>query len=159
MNNELIKKLVSFFMLFSLILVGCSENNIEEQNKNRYIERNVEQDNREFNEVEAIAKVIQGREEFSHFPKEPGKVEGVIQGGGPSPGIKVPGVFETKIEQNEKKGSFIVIFIQHWKYEDFHYEGEGKKGDILNHYWKFRVTETKVAFIESRGNFPPQLVK
>jgi hypothetical protein len=93
---------------------------------------------------------------LSFFPDKPGTTEGIIYGGGPAPGIEVPGEFETVVEK-ESEGIYIVTFTERWNSSDFHYEGED--ASVLSHYFKFRVSENGVEDIEEGGSFPPQAVK
>jgi len=53
------------------------------------------------------------------FPTEAGKIEGIIQGGGPVPGAQ----------------------------------------GTLSHYWKYKVTDSKVEMLEDGGDFSPEHVE
>lgn len=102
--------------------------------------------------------IMKAKEEsdLSFFPDEIGKKEGVIYGGGPAPGIEVPGEFETSVEK-ETEDIYVVTFTERWNSEDFHYKGED--GPILSHFFKFRVNPDGVEGIGEGGDFPPQAVK
>lgn len=111
--------------------------------------------NRNAQELEAIKKAKEELGIFD-FPDQVGKVEGSIHGGGPAPGIEVPGSFETAVQKNDD-GSYIVTFTESWQAKDFHYAGEDKEN--LSHYFKYKVTAYGAEAIESGGDFPPQAVK
>lgn len=107
-------------------------------------------------EVEAAIKKAKEELGIAEFPDQVGMVKGIIHGGGPAPGVEVPGSFETAVQKNDD-GSYLVTFTESWNAKDFHYAGE-EKGN-LSHYFKYKVTSYGAEAIESGGDFPPQAVK
>jgi len=86
--------------------------------------------------------------------------ECVIFGGGPAPGIRVPGTCRWEAEQEGDE--WIVSLTQIWRREDFGAIIEGKHtcpGETGSHTWRYRVnTEGQVSFLDDSGDFPPQSV-
>ena len=91
------------------------------------------------------------------FPTSVGSQACQIRGGGPPPGILVPGTCRT---ETETRGSgYSVKFTELWDARTFHYADEPGSGE-LHHSWSFLVSATGVVVIEaSSGHFPPQRVK
>jgi len=96
-----------------------------------------------FSGNDAIAKVV--REERSDFPLEASRVKGTIHGGGPVPGITIPGEFESSVTKKEND-VYIVTLTEYWKAEDFR-DSEHKKG-TLSAYWKYEVSPTAIIFLD-----------
>ena len=91
------------------------------------------------------------------FPQQPGQMACTIQGGGPYPGIRVPGTCETSAVWN---GSlFVVTFTEVWDASAFH-DGDFDPGTgQLSHSWQYKVGGSgNVTFVGDWGNFPPQEV-
>ena len=107
--------------------------------------------------IEAISKVKSTITLFGYsgFPDKPGKIKAIIHGGGPSPGIQVPGELETKVNL-EFNGTYHVTFLEYWNSKDFKYVGS--KDGIQNYFTTFEVKGNEVKFIKSGGDFPPQQV-
>jgi hypothetical protein len=87
--------------------------------------------------------------------------ECVIAGGGPYPGIRVPGTCRWDAERDSD--DWIVSEKQTWRCEDFNANIEGKEtctGENGWHTWRYRVTaEGAVERLDDEGMFPPQLVE
>jgi hypothetical protein len=91
------------------------------------------------------------------FPSSAGSQPCEIRGGGPAPGMIVPGTCRTEIEVSGS--TFVVRFVELWDGARFHLAGEATGGE-LQHIWSFTVTATGALIDESQGgNFPPQLVR
>lgn len=105
--------------------------------------------------IEAISKVKSAMG-YSTYPDKPGKIKGIIYGGGPSPGIQVPGELETEVGLRIN-GVYWVTFTEYWNSKDFKYAGS--KDGIQSHFITFEVKGNEVKFIESGGDFPPEQVK
>lgn len=78
---------------------------------------------------DAIAKVV--HEKRNGFPLEASRVKGTIHGGGPFPGITIPGDFESSVTKKEKD-VYIVTLTEYWKAEDF--RDSAKKEGTLSAY-------------------------
>jgi hypothetical protein len=91
------------------------------------------------------------------FPNEPGQAACVIQGGGPYPGIRVPGTCQTSVVMN---GSVLFVTLtEHWDATAFHGGDVDPSHGQLSHSWRYMVDgEGKVTFVDGSGNFPPQQV-
>lgn len=111
-----------------------------------------------FTENKAVASVMQEAVGIGNFPLKPGKVKGVIHGGGPAPGITVPGEFETQIA-SIGTGIYEVTLTEYWNSTDFHGGNADPDKLMLSHFWKYKATPTQVTLIDNGGDFPPQLVK
>jgi len=91
------------------------------------------------------------------FPQTVGSQTCQIEGGGPPPGIVVPGSCRTEAEASGP--NYMVRFVELWDAGRFHYAGEPSSGE-LQHTWSFAVNATGVVVAQSStGNFPPQEVK
>ena len=91
------------------------------------------------------------------FPVAAGSQTCQIKGGGPAPGIVVPGTCRTEVEASGP--NYVVRFVEAWDASRFHYAGEPSSGE-LQHTWSFAVSATGVVVAQSStGNFPPQEVK
>jgi hypothetical protein len=95
---------------------------------------------------------------LSLFPKEVGRAKCTIRGGGPPPGISVPGVCTTKVVRgNEAK----VQFRESWNARRF-YAGSVRHRR-LSHTWEITVSKQAaldhVIGVRDYGDFPPQLVR
>lgn len=79
--------------------------------------------------IEAISKV-KSTMGYSNYPDKPGKVKGIIYGGGPPPGIQVPGELETKVELRFN-GVYLVTFTEYWDSKDFKYVGSKEEYKVI----------------------------
>ncbi|MFL0268046.1 hypothetical protein [Candidatus Clostridium radicumherbarum] len=106
-------------------------------------------------EIKAVskAKAVMG---YSNFPDKPDKVKGIINGGGPYPGIKIPGEFETKVKL-KIDSTYQVTFTEYWNSKDFKYEGS--KDGTQSHFIIFEVKGNNVKGIKDGGDFSPEQVK
>ncbi len=90
-----------------------------------------------------------------------GDNECVIFGGGPSPGITVPGT--CRWEAEKAGDDWIVSLSQIWRCEDFSAIVEGENtcpGETGSHAWRYRVNaEGQVSSLDDSGDFPPQSVQ
>lgn len=93
---------------------------------------------------------------YSNYPDKPGRVKGIINGGGPPPGIKVPGEFEIKVTL-KKNGVYQVTFIEYWNSKDFKFEGS--KDGIQSHFIIFEVKGNNVKKTKDGGDFSPEQVE
>ena len=98
----------------------------------------------------------------SLFPKKPGSVKCVIHGGGPAPGIRVPGTCSTTVLRGDKL-SATVRFVERWNARDFHGPGAGKRTHLSHTYdlWvaQKRIGVSHLVQSKSYGDFPPQSVR
>jgi hypothetical protein len=91
------------------------------------------------------------------FPGTVGSQTCQIKGGGPYPGIVVPGNCRTEVEASGS--NYVVRFVEAWEASRFHSAGEPTSGE-LQHTWSFAVSATGLVVAQSStGNFPPQEVK
>ncbi|MFD0711576.1 hypothetical protein [Paenibacillus sp. GCM10027626] len=138
----------AIFLGIALLLSACSDGKEASLNTN-------------FSGNDAIAKVLDRERDvrFSSdvsFPAEAKKVKGIIHGGGPAPGITIPGEFESSAKE-VRGDTFIVTLTEYWDANDFK-NSEEKEG-ILSAYWKYEVTPTSVKFIEQGGDSSPELIE
>lgn len=91
------------------------------------------------------------------FPTSVGAHACQIQGGGPYPGIVVPGTCRT---ETETRGSaYLVKFTQVWDATRFHAFDDPSSGQ-LQYTWSFAVGGTGlIDDLPPYGNFPPQYVR
>jgi hypothetical protein len=103
------------------------------------------------------ARVAAGFADGQTFPDQPGQVACTIHGGGPYPGIHVPGTCETSAVWNG--ALFVVTFTEVWDASAF-YDGDFDSGTgQLSHSWQYRVDGAgNVTSVSDWGNFPPQEV-
>ena len=91
------------------------------------------------------------------FPTSVGSHGCQIRGGGPEPGILVPGTCRTEIET--RASGYSVKFTELWDARTFHYSDDPGSGE-LHHSWSYLVSATGAVSLEaSSGHFPPQWVK
>ena len=91
------------------------------------------------------------------FPKTIASESCDIHGGGPAPGIVVPGTCRTEVEVSGS--NYIVRFVETWDARVFHYAGEPSSGE-LHHVWPFLVDPNGIVTQQpDSGNFPPQYVR
>lgn len=91
------------------------------------------------------------------FPTSVGSHACQIRGGGPPPGILVPGTCRTEIET--RGSGYSVKFTELWDARTFHYADEPGSGE-LHHSWSYLVSATGAVILEaSSGHFPPQYVR
>ncbi|HCG02244.1 MAG TPA: hypothetical protein DEV93_17080 [Chloroflexi bacterium] len=88
------------------------------------------------------------------FPEQPGRIACVIQGGGPYPGIRVPGTCQTSVAWN--RGLFLVTLTEYWDASAFRGGDTDPSNGQLSYSWRYKVNGTgNVTFVDSSGNFPP----
>ena len=96
---------------------------------------------------------------LSLFPSEPGTAKCTIRGGGPPPGILVPGLCTTSVLVRGNEAT--VRFTESWNVHRF-YSGSVRRG-WLSHTWEITVSQQAPGdhVIGSRdyGDSPPQLVR
>jgi hypothetical protein len=96
----------------------------------------------------------------SYADHHEGDNECMIFGGGPPPGIRVPGTCCWEAEQ--ESDDWIVSLTQIWRCEDFSAIINAKDtcpGETGSHTWRYRVnTKSWVSIIDDSGDFPPQSV-
>jgi hypothetical protein len=103
------------------------------------------------------ASALNGSTLFAAFPTSVGSQSCQIRGGGPPPGISVPGTCRTEVEANGS--TYVVRFVETWDGSRFHYAGEPGSGE-LQHTWSFAVSGSGTLVVQpDTGNFPPQWVK
>ncbi|WP_438349229.1 hypothetical protein ACP8HI_00595 [Paenibacillus sp. FA6] len=132
-------------MVVVLFLLGCSLGGGHRTNHNDSV-----------SEDEAIAQVILETQRIE-FPTKRDKVKGIIQGGGPAPGLRIPGEFESAA-MREDEDTFIVILTEYWSSDIFRNENSPAHA-TLTHYWKYKVTDGKVEILEDDGDFSPEFVE
>jgi hypothetical protein len=94
---------------------------------------------------------------FALFPRSVGSHSCQIRGGGPPPGISVPGTCRTEVDASGS--NYVVRFVEFWDASRFHYATEPGSGE-LQHTWAFAVTVSGIVVVQpDSGNFPPQWVK
>jgi hypothetical protein len=91
------------------------------------------------------------------FPDHPGEIACTIHGGGPYPGIHVPGRCQTSALWN---GSvFFVTLTEYWDASAFYGGDTDPHQGQLSHSWRYAVDGAgKVTLLADWGNFPPQEV-
>jgi len=91
------------------------------------------------------------------FPTTPKTVRCVIPGGGPAPGIRIPGTCTTLVTI-AGDGSAVVRLRETW--DGHHFNGPGSSARPgLEHTWEFTVTKSgRVRSSRDYGDFPPQSV-
>jgi hypothetical protein len=97
---------------------------------------------------------------LSLFPKEAGTAKCAIRGGGPPPGISVPGVCTTSVLVRGNAAT--VQFKESWKARRLH-AGPVRHGR-LSHTWEITVSTQAapgdhVIGVRDYGDFPPQFVR
>ena len=98
---------------------------------------------------------------FAHssqtFPEQPGQIACTIHGGGPYPGIYVPGACQTSAAWDGS--SFFVTLTEHWDATAFHGGDIDPTHGLLSYSWRYKVGSAgHVTLLGSSGNFPPQEV-
>jgi hypothetical protein len=100
----------------------------------------------------------------SLFPKKPGSIKCVIHGGGPAPGIRVPGTCSTTVLRGDKLAA-TVRFVERWNARDFQGPGGAGKRTHLSHTYELSVAQKRIGggshLVQSKsyGDFPPQSVR
>ena len=96
---------------------------------------------------------------LSSFPRKAGAVKCTIRGGGPAPGISVPGICATSVFVRSNVAT--VQFTESWNACRF-YAGSARQGR-LSHTWEITVSKQTpgdhVIGIRDYGDSPPQLVR
>jgi hypothetical protein len=91
------------------------------------------------------------------FPQKPGQMPCIIQGGGPYPGIRVPGTCQTSVAWY--RSEFLVTLTEHWDASAFHGGDVDPSHGQLSYTWRYKVDgASKVTFVATSGNFPPSEV-
>jgi hypothetical protein len=104
------------------------------------------------------SSIFRGRSAPSDlFPVAPGSRDCDIRGGGPDPGIVVPGICRTEV--TAAASGYVVRFTETWDASRFHLAGEASSGQLTS-TWSFTVSSIGTVVDQSQsGNFPPQYVK
>lgn len=110
-----------------------------------------------FSADDAIAKTVK-EQNWNDFPPKTGRIKGIIKGGGPQPGIRVQGEFESKAVKHTDSG-YLVTLTEYWEAKDFKGEGTSSEKDTLSYYWKYLVTPEAVRLLDQGGDFPPDHVE
>jgi hypothetical protein len=97
---------------------------------------------------------------LSLFPKEAGRAKCTIRGGGPPPGISVPGVCTTRVLVRGNEAT--VQFKESWNARRF--SAGSVRHRRLSHTWEITVSKQAapgdhVIGVRDYGDFPPQLVR
>ena len=91
------------------------------------------------------------------FPEKPGQMPCIIGGGGPAPGIRVPGTCQTSVAWY--RSEFLVTLTEHWDASAFHGGDVDPSHGQLSYSWRYKVDgASKVTFVGTSGNFPPSAV-
>ena len=91
------------------------------------------------------------------FPEKPGQMACTIQGGGPAPGIRVPGTCQTSVAWY--RSEFLVTLTEYWDASAFHGGDADPSHGQLSYSWRYKVDgASKVTFVGTSGNFPPSAV-
>jgi hypothetical protein len=91
------------------------------------------------------------------FPVRPGQMLCTIGGGGPAPGLRVPGTCETSMFWNGRV--FIVTLTEYWDASAFHGGDIDPTHGQLSYSWLYQVDGAgNVTFLDSFGNYPPSAV-
>jgi hypothetical protein len=95
---------------------------------------------------------------LSVFPQGAGTRKCVIRGGGPPPGILVPGTCSSSVVLRGNDEA-LVRFVERWNARDFHADSGGRQR--LSHTWEITISLQGKHVVASRdyGDFPPQLVR
>lgn len=105
------------------------------------------------------AVVDSGLVSAGSFPAAPGQNACIIHGGGPFPGIQVPGLCATATSQDSTTSDWKVTFTDTWSASNFHGGGDPATGQ-LSHSWTYLVDAGgRVVLNGQSGNFPPQEVR
>jgi hypothetical protein len=107
--------------------------------------------------LKAVAATSRAQSVSPQFPPTPKSIPCVIRGGGPAPGIRVPGTCATLVTITGN-GSAVVRFRETWDGHRFFGSGSSRRAG-LTHTWEFTVT--KAGLVRSNrdyGDFPPQWV-
>lgn len=100
--------------------------------------------------IQTVAASAEGKSLTGLFPEKVGRKNCVIPGGGPAPGIRVPGTCETSVVS--VGGNLEVNFTERWE----HLSGDAGTGE-KSHTWTFTVDpDGKIINRSDSGNFPPQ---
>ena len=99
---------------------------------------------------------VKGSGIFAPFPTSVGPQSCDIHGGGPFPGIVIPGTCRTDVETDGS--AYVVKFTEVWDAARFHAQIDPSAGQ-LHATWTFTVSLSGVVFQSLSGNFPPQMVK
>jgi hypothetical protein len=79
----------------------------------------------------------------------------IIGGGGPYPGIRVPGTCQTSAAWY--RSEFLVTLTEYWDASAFHGGDVDPSHGQLSYSWRYKVDgASKVTLVGTSGNFPPQ---
>jgi len=96
------------------------------------------------------------------FPTNPATASCVIRGGGPAPGIRVPGTCSTSVRDGSR-ATVTVKFVESWAAHRFRGPGAGLRVHLSHTYELMLSTygagSSKVLRSWNYGDFPPQLVR
>jgi hypothetical protein len=105
----------------------------------------------------AVVATQQGLYVSRQFPTTPKSVRCLIRGGGPAPGIRIPGTCATLVNI-AADGSAVVRFRETWDGRRFHGPGSSAR-PTLKHTWEFTVSKGgRARPSRDYGDFPPQSV-
>jgi len=105
--------------------------------------------------IHAVATSRQGASLAPSFPASPASVSCVIIGGGPAPGIRVPGTCASIVLPTGGSGG-TVQFLETWRATEFSGPGSPRTGRLW-HVWRFALSpKGQVLSVQSSGAFPPQ---
>lgn len=106
------------------------------------------------------AAALASRQAGGGFPDSGKSISAVIHGGGPAPGIEIPGLLSTEAVP-DGNGSYTVTLTASWKYDDFH-AGTATETPrkTLSHFWIYKVDASgAVVSAGEGGDFSPGQVK
>lgn len=90
----------------------------------------------------------------SEFPQQPGRQDCTIYGGGPAPGLQIPGSCGTSAA-NDGAGGWLVTFTQYWDATRFN-SGPPNTGTLSYHVTFDVDARANVTKRYEGGDFPPQ---
>jgi hypothetical protein len=89
------------------------------------------------------------------FPEQPGLMLCTIGGGGPYPGIRVPGTCQTSVFWYHSE--LFVTLTEYWDANAFQGGESDPTNGQLSYSWRYTVDSAgHVTLVDSWGNFPPQ---
>lgn len=94
---------------------------------------------------------------FTSFPNTSASKPCDIRGGGPAPGLLIPGMCRTDVQASGS--NYVATFSITWDARLFHLAGEPSSGQ-LQHSWPFVIDAAGVVTPnQDSGNFPPQYAR
>jgi len=95
------------------------------------------------------------------LPPEGRDYDCVLHGGGPSPGIEVPGTCRWDVEADGD--GWVVTYSETWHCADFRANVQGYSpcdGEAGSHTWRYRVDDRgRYEQVEAFGNFSPSMAQ